>query len=259
MSAFTFTQALVRPPSPSLVDALGQVPGITIDHGLALRQHASYVEALRWLGLDVVSLAPLDAHPDACFVEDTAVVFGDSALSTRPGAASRRDEAHTVAAALGDLGLSLTRMEAPATLDGGDVLRVGNTFFVGRSERTNQAGIEALLAFSTSVDPMARVIPVDMPAGLLHLKCEVSALGDDAILVAEDLALDLPRDIRRVNIPRAEAFAANAVANGARVLIAADHPRTAAALLAAGFSPRPLVTSEFKKAAGSLTCLSVLC
>ena len=259
MSAFTFTHALVRPPSPSLVDALGQVPGITIDYALALQQHALYVEALRWLGLEVVPLAPLDVHPDACFVEDTAVVFGDSALSTRPGAPTRRDETPTVASALSDLGLSLTRMEAPTTLDGGDVLRVGNTFFVGRSDRTNQAGIDALLAFAISVDPMARVIPVDMPPGLLHLKCEVSALGDDAILIVDDLPLDLPRDIRRVNIPRAEAFAANAVANGSRVLIAADHPRTAEALVATGFSPQPLVTSEFKKAAGSLTCLSVLC
>ena len=259
MSAFMFTHALVRPPSPSLVDALGQVPGITIDHALALQQHAAYIDALRWLGLDVVPLAPLDAHPDACFVEDTAVVFGDAALSTRPGAISRREEAHTVAWALGNLGLSLTRMEAPATLDGGDVLRVGNTFLVGLSDRTNRAGIASLLAFANSHDPMARVIPVDMPPGLLHLKCEVSALADDAILVVDDLVLDLPRDIRRVNVPRAEAFAANAVANGSRVLIAADHARTADALAAAGFEPRPLVTSEFKKAAGSLTCLSVLC
>jgi len=266
----SFTHALVRTPAPCLVQALGQNAGqasredgeawtVAIDYQLALRQHATYVGALREFGLTIVPVAPLLDYADACFVEDTAVVFGDAALVTRPGAPSRRGEEESVAWVLGNLGLALTRMLPPATLDGGDVLRVGNTFFVGRSERTNREGIAALAAFAAHIDPTARVVVVDLPPDLLHLKCHVSALSDDTVLAVADLALDLPTGVRRIDLPRAEAFAANAVAHNSGVLVAAGHARAAEILAAAGFLPRPLDTSEFKKAAGSLTCLSVLC
>lgn len=253
------THAIVRAPSPRFLHALGQDEGVAIDLGLALTQHAAYVGALRELGLTVIALPPLADYADACFVEDTAVVFGAAALVTRPGAPSRRGEEETVAWAVGNLGLSLTRMLPPATLDGGDVLRVGNVFFVGRSDRTNREGLDALERFARGVDPEARVVPVDLPPGVLHLKCHASALGDDTVLAAAALPLDLPSHVRRLDIPDSEAFAANAVATPAGVLVAAGYPRTAEVLTAAGFRVRPLVTSEFAKADGSLTCLSVLC
>lgn len=253
------THAIVRAPSPRLLEALGQDPGVTIDYPLALAQHATYVDALHALGLTVVELPPLADFADACFVEDTAVVFGDAALVTRPGAPSRRGEEQTVAQALAELGLDLTFMQAPATLDGGDVLRVGNVFLVGRSARTNAAGIDALERFARQVDPDARVVPIDLPPALLHLKCHVSALSDDTVLAARALPLDLPAHVRRLDIPDAESFAANAVATPAGVLVAAGHPRTAEVLAAAGYRTRPIVTSELAKADGSLTCLSVLC
>jgi dimethylargininase len=251
--------AIVRPPSPRFTEALGQAPGVTIDLALALAQHAAYVGALGELGLEIVALAPLADFADACFVEDTAIVFGDAALVTRPGAPSRRGEEETVARALGDLGLRLTFMQLPATLDGGDVLRVGSTFFVGASARSNRQGMDALARFARRIDPAARVVPVPLPEGLLHLKCDVSALSDDTVLAACDLPLDLPAGVRRLDVPRSEAFAANAVAVGRGVLVAAGHPEAAAVLLRAGFVPRPLVTSELAKADGSLTCLSILC
>jgi len=254
-----FTHAIVRAPSPRFVQALGQRPGAAIDHALALAQHVAYVGALRELGLQVVALAALEDYADACFVEDTAVVFGEAALVTRPGAPSRRSEEESVAWALGNLGLALTRMLPPATLDGGDVLRVGNAFFVGRSERSNAAGIAQLEAFVRRIDADATVASIDLPPALLHLKCHVSALSDDTVLAVEGLPLELPPHVRRLDIPRAEAFAANVVAHGSDALVAADHPRTAELLTAADFTVRPLVTSEFRKAAGSLTCLSVLC
>lgn len=255
----TTTHAIVRTPAACFVNALGQDATVAIDYGLALRQHAAYVGALRELGLTIVKAAVLEDYADACFVEDTAVVFGDAVLVTRPGAPSRRGEEESVAWALGNLGMALTRMLPPATLDGGDVLRVGNTFFVGRSDRTNREGIEALAAFVRSVDEAARVVAVDLPPDLLHLKCHASALSEDTVLAVAGLPLDLPSHIRRLDIPRAEAFAANAVAFDGKVLIADHHPRTAEVLVSAGFTPRPLVTSEFAKAAGSLTCLSILC
>lgn len=250
--------ALVRPPSPALVRALGQAEGVSIDLDLAYAQHASYVGALRELGLVVVELEPLDAFPDACFVEDTAVIFGAHALITRPGAPSRQGEERSVAVALAGLGVQTTRMQLPATLDGGDVLRVGNRFIVGRSARSNDAGVAALRAFATSVDEDASVIALEMPPDLLHLKCHCSHLGDDAVLALEGLMLELPAGTRRVDVPTAEAYAANAVAVGDQVLVAAGHPRTAAALERAGFTARPVFTGELRKAAGSLTCLSIL-
>lgn len=252
------TRAIVRAPSASLVHALGQEDGVVIDLERARAQHAAYVAALAALGVEIVALPPLDAHPDACFVEDTAVIFGAHALVTRPGAPSRQGEAASVGDALAALGLALTVMHAPATLDGGDVMRVGKRFFVGRSARTNDAGIEALAAFARSVDRDASVVALDMPADLLHLKCDTSPLGDDAVLAVEGLPLDLPPGLTRIDVPRTERFAANAVAIGRQVLVAAHHPETHARLAAAGYEPHPVDTSELRKAAGALTCLSLL-
>lgn len=248
--------ALVRTPSPSLVDALRMAPGPAIDFGRAREQHSAYVAALQTLGLAIMRLPELPACPDACFVEDTAVIYRDAALITRPGAPSRRHEVDTVAQMLATIGLEIVRMQPPATLDGGDVMRVGDVFFVGRSARTNDEGIALLRSFARAHGASVRV--VDLPPDVLHLKCHASAIAEDAVLVVEGLPLDLPPHVRRLDLPRQEAFAANAVACGAGVVIAAHHPRTAAIIADAGFYPRAVDTSELAKADGSLTCMSII-
>ena len=249
--------AITRPMSDRFVDALTHAPpAVAIDPALARRQHAVYRAALAALGARVVVLAPDDAHPDACFVEDTAVVIDDLALMTRPGAPSRRGEGAAVAAALAPL-VELATMAAPATLDGGDCLRLGRTLYIGRSARTNPAGIAR--AAEVFAPRGVRVVAVDLAPDVLHLKCVCARLGDDRVLLA-DGALDpaVFDGAAVVRVPADEAYAANAVAIGGGVICADGFPATHAALARAGFVVHAVPTSEVRKADGSLTCLSIL-
>jgi dimethylargininase len=247
--------ALVRPPSPRLADAeLTHLAPRPIDAALAARQHAGYVALLERLGLDVVALPPLDAHPDGVFVEDVVVVVGDLAVVTRPGAATRRGEEDGLEEALAARGLRTARIAAPGTLDGGDVLQVGETVFVGRSTRTNADGIEQLRAL---VAPLGRtVVPVGVP-GALHLKTGATALPDGTVLAVPgwvDVAALAPLEV----VPVPEPVGANVLLVDGTVVMADEAPRTAALVAGRGFPVEVLALSEFGKAEGSVTCLSVL-
>ena len=250
-------RALMRGVPSSFPHALAAAaPASPIDVALARAQHAAYRAALEAAGVAVTLLPADEACPDCCFVEDTAVVAGGVALVTRPGAASRRPEVEAIAAALAPV-LELARMTEPATLDGGDCMRVGRAIYVGRSARTNAAGIARLAAVFA---PRGfDVVAVELPAGVLHLKCVCAPLGGDRVLLARDTlpASTFPRaDLLRV--PAGEAYAANAVAVGSHVVVAAEYPRTHDLLAAAGFTLHPVPTSEVRKADGSLTCQSIL-
>lgn len=252
-----FTRAITRAIGPAYRDALGQDASVPpIDLPLAQAQHAAYVAALRELGVDVVVL-PEGGFADGCFVEDTAIVVGSYALVTRPGAPSRRPETEAVAAALAESGAVMTHMQEPATLDGGDVLRLGNRLLVGRSARTNEAGIAALTAFGRDIGVEVQELPV--PADTLHLKCHATAPIHGLVVVARDV---LPRELvppgwTMVKIPDEEAYAANTLGVGDTVFVADGHPETRARIAATGARVRVLATSEIAKAAGSLTCLSL--
>lgn len=252
--------ALVRELPDSFAVALGQVEGApSIDVGRARAQHAAYRAALQRLGHRVVALPADEALPDCCFVEDVAIIVGDRALLTRPGAASRRGEVAAVADALaGWPGLELHVTPEGARLDGGDVLRVGDVLFVGQSRRTDAGGADALRrAFA----PLGlSVVPVPVPEGVLHLKCHASSPVDGLVVVAEGatVAPYLPAGVRRVTVPQAEAYAANTVGAGDVLIVAAGFPETAARLRAEGFTLEVLDVSEFALADGSLTCLSLL-
>jgi dimethylargininase len=246
--------ALVRGVTQSFSRAISALPpDPPIEVARARAQHAGYVVALSRLGLHIVDVAEDEACPDCCFIEDTAVVAGNVAVVTRPGAESRRGEVDAVARALSSR-VEVLRMQAPATLDGGDCLRLGRTIYVGLSARTNAAGAEQLHKLTGCA-----VVPVSMPAGVLHLKSVCSPLDDDLVLVAEGT---LPPGTfgraRVIEVPRAEAHAANAVAYGRSALVAADGLRTLELVAAAGFRVHPLDTSELRKADGALTCLSII-
>ncbi|HSK00736.1 MAG TPA: hypothetical protein VK932_05820 [Kofleriaceae bacterium] len=260
-------RALIRGVPDSFVHALSAAPregaSAQIDVRLARAQHAAYRAALEACGAIVTELSADERFPDCVFVEDTAVVAGGPgegaggrlALITRPGAPARRGEIEAVAVELA-CHLELARIEEPATLDGGDCMWLGQTLYIGRSARTNAAGIaraEAALA------PRGyRIVPVELPPGVLHLKCVCSPLGDGRVLLAEGT---LPADLFDTGIvwvPAEERYAANAVAVGEHVIAAAEYPRTLAALAAAGLRVHPVPTSEVRKADGSLTCQSLL-
>lgn len=245
-------RALTRSIPSSFSQALCAVaPEQPIDVARARAQHAAYCAALAAAGVAVETLAEDEACPDCCFVEDTAVIVGDRALVTRPGAPSRRAETPAVAAALGRW-LEVVAMTEPATLDGGDCLRVGETVYVGRSARTNALGIAQLSALGL------RVVPVELPRGVLHLKCVCSPLGDGRILLAEQSIPAAVFDAGVVWVPAAETYAANAVAVGREVIVAEGHPQTMEALAAAGFTVHAVPASEVRKADGSLTCQSLV-
>lgn len=249
--------ALTRSIPDSYASALSAVPADPpIDVEAARAQHAAYTAALAELGATVITVPADEAHPDCVFIEDTAVVAGEVAVITRPGAESRQGEVDAVAHALAPL-VTTHRMPPPATLDGGDCLRLGNTIYVGRSARTNELGVSFLRHILSGHG--ITVVSVPLPEHILHLKCVCARLDDERVLVAEGA---LPDDTfggaTLLRIPAEESYAANVLAIGKSVLCADGFPATRDVLEQAGFRTIPLVTTEARKADGALTCMSIL-
>ncbi len=249
------TRALFREIPDSFTRALSrETPKQPIDVALAREQHAAY-RALFSQGFQL--LVPADEEcPDCVFVEDTAVVVGDKALITRPGAPSRQRETAAVAQALAPY-LDLVTMEPPATLDGGDVMFTSKRCYVGKSARTNDAGIEML----ARVVGREHLVVVDLPPGILHLKCVVTPLeGDQIALADQSLSSELFPGLEIVRVPVEETYAANIVALYGYIIVAEGYPRTLEVLDRAGYHGDDLYTvpvSEVRKADGSLTCQSI--
>lgn len=250
-------RAITRAVGPSLVDcALTFLDREPIDLAKAEAQHAAYNEALRRAGA-LVEVLPADAElPDSVFVEDTAVVLDEAAVITRPGTPVREREVSAIAAALSAHRKELLRIKAPATLEGGDVLRVGRDFFVGLSSRTNHEGFSQFAAIVGRFG--YRATPVEV-TGCLHLKTAVTALDDETLLANPSWigAAALPK-VRRLLVPAEEPLGANALVVNGAVLLSSRWPRTRDLVEKAGFPVTPLDVSEFEKAEAGLTCLSLL-
>ena len=250
--------ALLRAVPDSFRDCVTRRPADPpLDAARARRQHEGYRICLEAGGFATGVLAADEAHPDCCFIEDTAVLLGETALATRPGHASRRGEVAAVAAALRER-LPVEGMAAPATLDGGDVLRVGRRLFVGASERSNAAGREALARFAA---PRGyEVVPVTL-RGALHLKSAATALDDVTVLVfPEAVGPGAFAGLRVVGVEGGDPEAANVVRlPDGRILVATHLPQSAAAVRALGMIPVACDVSEFARADGGLTCLSLRC
>jgi dimethylargininase len=230
-------------------------PASPINVQIARQQHEAYVHALQSLGVQVTVLQADSALPDCCFVEDCAVCADGTALITRLGADSRRGEEQAVAQALKPHA-HLEWMAAPATLDGGDCLRLGSQLFVGRSQRTNAADIDSVRGVFV---PLGFEV-IDIPLGpVLHLKCVCSRLDDDTLLLADGaVSPEFFAGKRVVRIPAAEPHAANCVCVNGTALLAAGCPDSRRLIRAEGFEVIELDMSEIRKADGSMTCLSIL-
>ena len=241
--------ALVRKPGPRISEGIvTHVERAPVDYERALEQHERYVAALEEAGWQVRHVAAADDLPDGPFVEDMVVVSDRLAVLTRPGAKERRPEVDSVADLVRELGIKSVRIAQPGTLDGGDVLQVGRTIYVGRSDRTNNAGIAQLAALL----PERQVVPVDLN-GVLHLKSAVTALPDGT-LIGDPAHVDLPGLL----VPAEEPGAHVVLLGGDRVLMAASAPRTCAMLQERGLDVTLVDISEFEKLEGCVTCLSVL-
>jgi dimethylargininase len=224
-----------------------------IDLDLAIEQWTMYVQALADAGWSVVEVEPADDCPDAVFVEDAVVVFDDLAVVARPGAESRRGETAGAAAAVAAAMLDVRHIVAPGTLDGGDVLKVGRTAFVGIGGRTNQAGVDQLAAV---LGPLGwRVVPVPV-SKVLHLKSAVTALPDGTVIGHPELVHDISGFDRFMAVPEPEG-AHVVLLNNERLLMSANAPRSAALFRSIGYQPVVVDISEFEKLEGCVTCLSV--
>jgi len=245
---------LARRPSPLLAAGeLTHLDRVAVDAELALAQWRGYVDAFRGRGWDVAEIEPADEHPDGVFVEDAAVIFGDLAVLTSPGADSRRGELATIAPVLDGIARATHRIELPGTLDGGDVLKVGRIVYVGRSARTNDAGVEQLRAI---VEPAGwTVVPVPVTK-VLHLKSAVTALPDGAIIGRRENVDDPGVFPEFVEVPEEHGTAVVDLGDGA-LLMSADAPQTAALLRDRGYDVVAVSVTEFEKLEGCVTCLSV--
>jgi dimethylargininase len=248
--------ALTRPVSPTLANCeLTHLERVVIDVELAATQHAGYEAALRSLGVVIVPVAAAPEHPDAVFVEDTAIVLDDIAVITRPGATSRRGELDGVASVLATY-RDIVNMTEPATLDGGDVIHLGRTLYVGRSGRTNDAGIEQLRRLVAPHD--YRVAAVDF-SGCLHLKSAATAIGDDAVLLNPDwVSASAFPGCDALVIDAREPHGANALRIGDSVIYSSQYPRTGASLAQRGLRVCEVDLSELAKAEGAVTCCSLV-
>jgi dimethylargininase len=248
--------ALTHFPSPYMEQCqLTHVERAPIDHALATRQHAEYCRVLRDCGARVVTLDNHRHLPDCAFVEDTAVVLDEIAILTPMGTAARRTEPGGIEPELRKY-RPVERIELPATVEGGDVLRVGRTLFVGLSSRTNRAGIEALDSIVRRHGYTVVAVPV---TGCLHLKTACTALDDMRLLVNPAWLEVRPLlGFELIRVPEEEPWAANTARVGGSTCLAAGQPRTADRIDRLGFDVRAIDLSEFAKAEGGVTCLSIL-
>jgi dimethylargininase len=225
-----------------------------IDVERARRQHAAYVSAFKELGVEVQVLPALDELPDACFVEDVAVLLSSRALLSRPGVESRQAEADAIEAALGEH-FQVQRVEPDSRLDGGDVMRAGSRFFVGRSTRTDATGVRDLGAFAAS--DAVEVVEVEVEAGL-HLKSACTVLDDHTLLyVANRFDLTTFERFGFELIEAPEPAGANVLAFGGAAMVSAAAPKTNALLRARGLRTHAVDISEFHTGDAALSCLSL--
>ena len=245
--------AVTRDVSPSInACELTHLEPQAIDYMMAATQHREYRALLESLGLEVVRIPADPAYPDCVFIEDTAIVLDDIAVITRPGAPSRRGETRAVADVLEQY-RPLVHIEAPATIDGGDVLVLDDQIFVGMSARTNEAAI-GQLRFHTRRE----VIPVNVH-GCLHLKSAITRVSGDTLLVNRGWIDGSPfADWNLIDVDPAEPFAANALLIGESVIYPTAFDKTRKLLESRGLDVRTVDASELAKAEGGVTCCSLI-
>ena len=246
--------ALVRRPGARLAEGIvTHIERKIVDYAVAVAQWERYVTAMADNGWQIVEVPAADDCPDAVFVEDTVVMFRNVAVMTRPGADSRKPEIVEVEKVVENLGCSINRIREPGTLDGGDVLKVGNTVYVGRGGRTNAEGVRQLRAILHPVGGAVVAVPLTK---VLHLKSAVTALPDGTVIGYAPLLDDVNIFERFLAVPE-ESGAHVVQLDEARLLMAAHCPLSVALLADLGYQPIVVDISEFEKLEGCVTCLSV--
>lgn len=253
-----FQNVIVRRPCKALVDGITSNPQLgKPDYTLALQQHDAYIAALRQCGVAVTILPADERYPDSCFVEDPAVITSKCAIITNPGAPSRNGEKDEIIDAVRKFFPEdkIEYIRFPGTLEGGDVMMVGDHFYVGRSARTNEEGIRQFIAILKKHGLSGSEVTLEE---VLHLKTGVNYLENGNMLVSGEF-VNKPdfAKYNRVVIPEEEAYAANCIWVNGTVIVPKGYPAVEAAVRALGYPVLLVDTSEFRKIDGGLSCLSL--
>ena len=269
-----FAKAIVCPPAPNFAEGLTTATLGAANYQLALEQHEAYCAALARCGLELTRLEPDLTYPDSTFVEDTAILTERGAVLARPGAASRRGELTSMRRVVANFYPAPFSIQDPGTLDGGDVCQAENHFFIGVSERTNEAGALQLAELLATLGYTSTLVDIRNIDRLLHLKSGLAYLGDKRLVVTKPLEGALnnlmahsnyktqpgqlqPAGYDIVGVNAKEGYAANCVRVNDYVLIAAGYPEFAETLTQLGYQTIALEMSEFQKMDGGLSCLSL--
>lgn len=253
-----FSHTIVRRPSHSLIDGITSAPELgKPDWKRAHEEHTAYIDALLACGVDVTVLPALEQYPDSVFVEDPAVITRRGAIVTNPGAPSRNGEKEEIEPVLHRFfdDEHIEHIVAPGTLDGGDVMMVGDHFFVGRSARTNEEGIKQFIAILEAWGLEGSEVPLEH---VLHLKTGVNYIENNIMLVSGEF-VDKPdfASYKKIVVPENEAYGANCIWVNDTVIVAEGYPTVLKAVQDAGYKTLVVDTSEYRKLDGGLSCMSL--
>lgn len=252
-----FKNVIVRRPCRAIVNGITTANLGKPDYELALKQHDKYIETLKSCGVDVTVLEANEEFPDSCFVEDVALCTKKCVIVTRPGAMSRREEIMQLdmQETLKKFFSNIEYIKEPGTIEAGDIMMVGDQFYIGLSERTNESGAKQMIDILEKYELSGTVVPLKE---VLHLKTGVSYLENNNLLVAgEFVNSPLFKDFNKIVIDKEESYSANCIWVNDTVLIPKGYPKTKEAIENKGYKVVEVDTSEYRKIDGGLSCLSL--
>jgi len=250
-----FTKAIVRKPGRSVLEGITTASLGKVDYTTMCKQHEAYIEALENCGLEVTLLEPDEKFPDSVFMEDVALLTTKCAIITRPGAKSRVGEEKLIKPVLEKFYQNIEIIEAPGTLEAGDVMMAGNHFYIGLSERTNLAGAEQLIQILEQYGFSGSVVHL---SDILHLKTGISYIENNTVVIAEPYKTEEAFSAyTKLWVDHDESYAANCVWINGKVLLPAGNPKIKARIENEGYLVIELEMSEFQKLDGGLSCLSL--
>jgi dimethylargininase len=250
-----YRNAIIRRPGKNFADGLTSSSLGEPDIDLAIQQHANYQKALEGCGLQVTVLPALEDFPDCPFVEDTAILTEVCSIITNPGDLSRQGEAHKIIDQLSSF-KNLEHIKSPGTVDGGDIMRIDNHFYIGLSKRTNQEGALQLSNIFSKYGFTSSTVPVST---VLHLKTGVTYIGNNNLVAIDEFAINpIFKDFNIIKTDPDENYAANCLLINGKLLIPQGFPKLLSKLETLGYQTLPVEMSEFAKMDGGLTCLSLL-
>ena len=254
-SAVSFSGAIVRTPGRSIVNGVTTVQLGNPDYDTAIKQHFNYIKVLENCGLQVTVMPPTERYPDSVFIEDCAVLTDKCAIIANTGVTSRQGEETRVHEVLKNIYKNIYKIQKPGVLEGGDVLRVHDHFYIGQTARTNKKGVEQLDAILQGFGYTTSMIVVNK---MLHLKTGVASLGDNTVVLAGEL-IDCPafRPFRQIIVDQDESYSANCVRVNDHVIMPAGYSKTRCAIQDAGYEIMEVDVSEFRKIDGGISCLSL--